>query len=184
MYYVGVAASDDEVDCSGHFGPKPPTNDTRLACRLLGGVKTQADVAPASLCHCGDASIGELPRGNELGVPSRSVTVLFVGEVDDYFCARTRRGLMGTNSTGLWRTALGSAQMVNWGQTKDAEAETRSGVGGVEEAGAVEKVRVGVSRGGVADVDGARSGQSTQSQHREKPNYRECIEGLNDRIWT
>ena len=26
---------------------------------------------------------------------------------------------MGTNSMGSWRTALGSARMVNWGQTKD-----------------------------------------------------------------
>ena len=26
---------------------------------------------------------------------------------------------MGTNSMGSWRTPLGSARMVNWGQTKD-----------------------------------------------------------------
>ena len=42
----------------------------------------------------------------------------------------------------------------------------RGRVGGVEEAGRVEKVRVGMSRGGVADVDGPCSGQSTQPQHR------------------
>lgn len=48
------------------------------------------------------------------------------------------------------------------------EAETCGRVGGVEEAGAVEKVRVGVPRGGVTDVDRASSGQSTQSEHRKK----------------
>ena len=72
---------------------------------------------------------------------------------------------MGTKSTGSWR-ALGELGTDKGGQLP--EAETRGRVGGVEEAGPVEKVRVGVSRGGVADVDRSSSGQSTQSQHRRR----------------
>ena len=85
---VGVA-SDDGVDCSGHFGAKSPTDDTRLACRLLGRVEKQGDVAvPAALCGCGDAGIGELPCGNRLEASSRSVSVLCVSNG-----GRTQNGL-------------------------------------------------------------------------------------------
>ena len=65
---------------------------------------------------------------------------------------------------------------------KKGQTETCAGVGGVVEAGPVKEARfrVGVSQGGVRDVDGPCSEQSTQSQdHREL----ERIEGLDDRIW-
>ena len=104
VYDVGVA-SDGEVDCSCHFGAKPPTHDARLACRLLGGVEKQADVAPPALGECSDAGIGELPRGNELEVSSRSVTVHFVGDGGRPFPGADEEGIDGTNSTR--RTALG-----------------------------------------------------------------------------
>ena len=49
----------------GHFGAKPPTNDARLACCLLGGVEKQADIGPAALCECGNVS----SRSFEFGRP-------------------------------------------------------------------------------------------------------------------
>lgn len=75
VYGVRVAI-DDKVDCGGHLGAKPPTDDARLARRLLGRVEEQADVAPATLCECGKAGIRELPRGDELDVSSHRVKVV------------------------------------------------------------------------------------------------------------
>jgi hypothetical protein len=156
VYSVGVA-SDDEVDCSSHFGAKPPTYDARLACGLLGRVEKEADVAPAALCECGDAGIGD--------VSSR-----FMGDGVEYGdCACTdmsggKEGIDGDKVDGLVEDGVGEGADGELGTDNGGqlpEAETCGGVGGVEEAGAVEKVRVGVARGGVADVDGASSGQST-----------------------
>ena len=136
VYGVGVAG-DDEVNCSGHFGAKSPMDDARLACRLLGGVEKQADVVPPALCECGDAGIGELPRGMNLGCRLVLRQSFSWVTVDDHFWVRTRRGLMGTQSMGSWRTAFGRARTVNWGQTKDGSlGETETGGGrGQESAG-------------------------------------------------
>ena len=126
---------------------------------------------PTALCHCGDAGIGELPRGNGLEVSSRSVTVLFVG--DDGLGADKssgEEGVDGDKLDGFVEDTVGKCADGELGTDKGrqlAEAETGGGAGGVEEAGAVEKVWIRMSRGGVADVDGPCSGQSTQSQHRE-----------------
>ena len=103
---------------------------------------------------------------------SRSVTVLFVGDgglgADK---SSGEEGVDGDKLDGFVEDGVGECTDGELGTDKGrqlAETETGGGVGGVEEAGAVEKVRVGVSRGGVADVDGPCSGQSAQSQHQEK----------------
>ena len=47
-----------------------------------------------------------------------------------------------------------------------AEGEAGCGVSGVEEAGAVEKVRVGVARGGAGEA-GGRGGKTGESEHEK-----------------
>ena len=53
-----------------------------------------------------------------------------------------------------------------------AETETRSGVGRIGEAGAVEKVRVGVSRGGVAEERDRGSRLMVSRSIEKNKNYR------------
>ena len=97
------------------------------------------------------------------------MTALFVGDgglgADK---SSGEEGIDGEKLDGFVEDGIGECTDSELGTDKGrqlAETETRGGVGGVEEACAVEKVGVGVSRGGVADVNGPCSGQSAQSQH-------------------
>jgi len=155
FYGVGVA-SDDESDCGGDLGTKPPAYHARLAGRLFRGVEEEADVVSAAACECGCAGIGELSGGVSSRV--RRGTDAVGGE----------EGVDGDKVGGMVEEGKGKGAYGEEGTDKGgevAEAGAVCGVFGVEGACAVEKVGVGVARGGEARVDRAGAGQSTEAEH-------------------
>lgn len=128
-------------------------------------MEDQADVVPATFCESGKTGIGELPRGEKLGVSVHRVSVgpSFVARRCGVGCRPCacadegggEEGVDGDKVGGLVEDGVGEGADGEVGADKDGEAaegEPGSGVGGVDEACAVEKVGVGVAGCGVSDL--------------------------------
>lgn len=185
---VGITTGN-KVDCCGHLGAESPADHTRRA-RLFRGVEEEANTVPAVRCECGDAGIREMPRIGEFGAfdgikASESVVYFargWLGEVGPPFPllvnvhARTdepgsEEGIDGDKVGWFVEDGAGEGAYDELGTDeggKIADGMTCGGMVGVDAASGVDIVLIYVSGRREADVEGACSGQTTQSEHENK----------------